>query len=364
MNQRFEPIEYPADLSREEYIRSQEILNKPGGSRLVTTVLVLCCLSMAAPWVYRDGQADWSLISLLVMMIACELWTMLTVRQQLRDRAGEAYDSTVYSGYSFVGVVTVEEDAIRKRTATATAVIPFEACRLYVETPEMLIFCKHDGKSIVLPARFLTAETAARTREIAFAQIPPQRRMLLGELQPATEQTLAAVQLDQPEAQELMTVHVEYADNELVSLTTDLALQVFADSLPTRCLLMTLVAALGYFVFELMPIPVCSVGLLALFLFSVIRARIKMRRAITRTERDVCRIRVEFTDRYVALIGKADGMRPLRLPWSHITRAVDCRDTVELYTGKVRQLSIPKRCIGDFDVLCKIVDGQMAQTRS
>ena len=360
MDQRFETIEYEADLSRDEYIRSQEVLNGNRGfsmKRLPTLVLLAGCFVLAAPYIYSGGKVDWSLVSLLAMMLVSEVWTMLTMRGQMRRRAGDAYDATIYSGYSFSGVVSVEEDAVRKRTASATAVISFDQCRLFVETADMMIFCAMDGKSIVIPARFLTAQTAEITRAAALQRIPPYRRMMIAPVQPAVEPAPVVCAVAEP--QELLTLDVEYADGELVSLASDMAMQGFWDSMPNRCLLMTLIASLAYFVAGAIPVPVFLTGLLVMFLFTVAVTRIKMRRAITRTERQICRLRVEFTDQYVSLIGKADGVRPLKLPWSHITRAVEYRDTVEFYTGKIRQLSIPKRCIEDFDALSEVVDGHM-----
>jgi hypothetical protein len=59
------------------------------------------------------------------------------------------------------------------------------------------------------------------------------------------------------------------------------------------------------------------------------------------------------------LVGKAEGARSLNIPWSHITRAVNCGDTVELYAGESKQLTIPKRCIPDFEELSAVVDGHM-----
>ncbi len=365
MNDSFTEVEYSVDLSREEYVRSQEILaGRAGGMargmRFISLFMLAACVIMGILDFWYSNGIDWSLISLLVLLIGSELWMMLTMPAQLRRRSEAAYDSTVYGGYVFSGTVTVENDAIRKRTATATTVIPYAQCRVYAETADMMIFCGMDGKSIVIPARFLNERTAEATRQAALKNVPLPRQMLMGKLVPCLTEGETVTAPDSATSDEvLLTVEVEYTDNEIVGIAAESAVERFAASLPNKCILMTMLASVGYFMFEIKPLPLFLSALLIAFLASVIKARIRMRRTITHTERRVCKLRVEFTDSYLLLIGKADGMRPMRLPWSHVTRAVNCRDTVEIYTGKDRQLSIPKRCITDFEELREIVDNHV-----
>lgn len=365
MNESFTEVEYSVDLSREEYVRSQEILaGRAGGAargmRFISLFMLAACVVMGVLDFWYSNGIDWSLLSLLVLLIGSELWMMLTMPAQLRRRSEAAYDSTVYGGYVFCGTVTVESDAIRKRTATATTVIPYEQCRMYAETADMMIFCGMDGKSIVIPARFLNERTAEVTRQAALKSVPLQRQMLVNKLVPGFDEEETINIPDQTASEEvLLTIDVEYTDNEIVGIAAETAMEQFVASLPSKCVLMTMLASFGYFLLAIRPLPLFLSALLVVFLVSVIKARIRMRRAITRTERRVCKLRVEFTDSYILLLGKAEGMRPLRLPWSHVTRAVNCRDTVEIYAGKDRQLSIPKRCIADFEELSGIVDSHL-----
>ncbi len=365
MNDSFTEVEYSVDLSREEYVRSQEILagrasGMARGMRVMSLFMMAACIVMGITEFQYSNGIDWSLLSLLVLLIGSELWMMLTMPAQLRRRSEAAYDSTVYNGYVFSGIVTVESDAIRKRTATATTVIPYEQCRVYAETADMMIFCGMDGKSIVIPARFLNERTAEATRQAALKNVSLPRQMLVNKLVPSIKEEETVNLSDQTTSEEvLLTVEVDYTDNEIVGIAAEAAMEKFAASLPSKCILMTILASVGYFMLAIKPLPLFLSALLVVFLVSVIKARIRMRRTITRTERRVCKLRVEFTDSYILLVGKADGMRPMRLPWSHVTRAVNCRDTVEIYTGKDRQLSIPKRCISDFEELSGIVDSHV-----
>ncbi len=361
MNQPSPTIEYAVDLTREEYVRSQEVLSRRGGSavgtRWISFVLLAVCVVMSIANFVQYNVLDWSLISLLLLLVVSEIWMLVDMPKQLRRRSEAAYDASVYNGYTFFGTVTVESDAIRKRTATATAVIPYEQCRLFVECADMMIFCGADGKSIVIPSRFLTEETAEQTRNAAFAHIPPMRQLLLEKIQPAVQPDSATAPLQSEEA--ILTLDVEYTDNEMVNLAAEASMQRFVHTLPSRVLLTTMIASVGFFMANIRPLPLFLSVLLALFVILFLTARIKMRRAITRTERNICRIRIEFSDYGIRILGKAEAARPMRIPWQHITRAVNCRDTVELYAGSDKQLSIPKRCIPDFDELSAVVDGHM-----
>lgn len=365
MNEEFTLTEYTVDLSREEYVRSQELLAKhtgrvAAGSRWFSVVMLGFCVMTTLFGFAQFGAVDFSLISLLVLLVGSELWMMLSLPKQLRRRSEAAYDATVYGGYSFTGTIRVEADALRKITKTATTVLPFAQCRLFVESADMLIFCGMDGKSIVVPARFLTEETAHITRQAALAAIPVTRQVLLEMLQPCAVPEAAAVSAESEDA--VLTVEIDYTDAEMVNIATESALGQFWETLPQKSVFATMAVFLCFFMWSVKPLPLFLLILLVLFLYAVIKTRVKMRRAITRSERGICRLRAEFSETQVWLYSKADGMRPMRLPWSHITRAVNCRDTVELYTGKERQLSIPKRCIADFEEFCKFVDSRMAVT--
>ncbi len=364
MNTEERTTEYAVDLTRDEYVRSQEILqtrHRMVNPRIITLVLLIFCVASAFPNVFYNGEIDWSMLFLLGLLVLSEIWVMITLPAKLRRRNEQAYDATVYAGYSFVGTVLVEEDAVRKRTATATAVIPYEQCRLFVETADMMIFCGMDGKCIAIPSRFLTEKTAAITRQAALSHLAPMQCVHLASAQATASEETPFTWHTEPETEDvLLTVNVEYTDNELVGLATDMTMEDFYEALPNKCLLMTVVATVGYFLLAAHPLPVFLLGMMILFLFAVIKTRVKMRRVITETERGACFLRVEFTEKAVRLIGDSQHVKPLQLPWSHITRAVDCRHTVELYTGKTRQLVIPKRNITNFEELSAVVDSHMA----
>ena len=360
MENQTELLHFPVDLSQEEYVRSQELLSqKAGGSRVRSSrifsffLMVLCVFSAVS--IYKQtGTPDWPLFTLLILMFIYELWLMVTLPRQLRYRYKTAYNTTLYTGYSFQGTVMVEKDAIRKQTLSATANIPYHTCRIFVEAADMMIFCGADGHSIVLPSRFLTEEAAELIRQTVFQKIPPSRRLLLERLVPAT--TIETIN-PLPEEQVFLNIPLEYTEKEVVSMTIDSVLIQFGRTLPNKCLLSTMAAAVAYFMFYLPPLPVFLLTLLVFLSVSLFSAWHKAHRAASQTETEGRSMRLEITNRGIRLFGR--DAKPLMLPWTSITRAVEGPQTVEFYSEKDRQLMIPKRCIDEMDILRRLVDTQL-----
>lgn len=349
---------YAVDLSREEYVRSQELVSRRArGARWLSPALLLICVLMTVSNAAKSGIWDISVFSLLALLIIAEVCMMVFLPKQVRRRHEAAYNTTVFRGYDFKGRVTVEHDAIRKQTRTATAVIPFSQCRLFVEAPDMMIFFGTDGKGIVIPSRFLTEETALATRQAAMDAIPLSNRMMLAPLIPKATEDAPTLPTDTSANEEsLMTVDITYTDREMIGIAVENTLQQFWDTLPNKLLWMTMVATIGFFMLYLPPLPLFLAGLLILFLSSVLAAVVKIKRAMSRTEGAIASIRMEFTEKEVLLVSKNGTEGTLHFPWPFITRAVDCGDRVEMYVDRIQQLLIPKRCVEDFEEFKNLVD--------
>lgn len=360
MDNQMEQMRFSVDLSQEEYVRSQELLSQKingkrvGRSRFFSWFMMVLCVLSAITIYKQTGTPDWSLFTLLILMFVSELWLMFTLPHQLRYRYKTAYNATVYTGYSFEGTVTIDGDGVRKQTASATAFIPYHTCHAFVEAADMMIFCGADGHSIVLPSRFLTEETAEFIRQAVTKQIPPMRRFLLQRLNAVTTaETVAFV----PPEETLLNISFDYTEKELVSMTIDLVLTQFGRTLSNKCLLSTMAAAVGYFVFALPPLAVFLLVLLVFLLGSLLSAWHKAHRAIAQKDENRQSLRLEITNRGLRLFGK--GEKPLVLPWTSITRAVEGPKTVDFYCEKDRQLMIPKRCIEQMDEFRRLVDAQL-----
>ncbi|MBR2338838.1 MAG: hypothetical protein IKA63_05175, partial [Clostridia bacterium] len=148
------PVEYPVSLSREEYVRSQQLLSggtgMRGGNRvfpLITAVMFVLLLGVD----YKtSGRLDLSMTVLTALIVAVELVLAFVSPRLVRRQHEEAYDQTRFSGYSFDGTVRITASEISKSTPSGETVIRLADC-FYVEAEDMMIFCGPNRRSIVIP---------------------------------------------------------------------------------------------------------------------------------------------------------------------------------------------------------------------
>ncbi len=360
-------LEYSVGLTREEYVRSQELVNRAlrGRPQLFSRIfsvgmMVLCVLALAAE--YRiSGTIDTALAIVMTLMIVAEVWIMLSTPRQLRRRHEAAYDGTVFAGHCFDGVLTVDEFGVEKRTADETTRVRFAECTVFIEAEDMMLFCVNGGKSIVVPARCLTAEDADATKQLAFAKIPRDRLCLVEPIAARLE-TRAPIAVVAPETDDiLLTVNVEFTPAELKGQLTETAMEQFVGLLPQKVLVSVFLTIMVYFAFEIMPLPVFLLGLLVLFVWDILRARLRAGQAIRMTNGDAQKVTVELGENALYIRGRGQGARKMTLPWSYITRAGEWPNEVVFFADRKRVFTIPKRCVEDMDALRRIVDAHIAE---
>ncbi len=360
---------FPVQLSKEEYIRSQEVLSKIfaggrlfGGNRWFSVALVVLCVIMLAVEAKLAGKVDGDLILVLGLLITVEGVMLFLHPRLLRKNSANAYDKTLYTGYSFDGILTVGPEDIRKRTAKGETAIRYVNCPAYVETADMMIFCGREGRSIVIPARCLTAEDAEIVRAAAFNGVPANRRRLLQKLVPATCERLPEPELTVPEEEVLLSVSVVYTDGELRGILVDGALQKLVRTIVTKALFAVSAAVAGYLWLTVSVVPTFLLCFVLFCFMPVIAAALRAGGIVRQTEGDILRLKVDFTENGVHLHGGGGRFRHLRVPWEKVTRAVERPDCVELYAEN-RIATIPKRCVEDMDALRDTVDRLMENRR-
>ncbi len=359
-------VVFPAGLTREEYVRFQELLfrNSPA-SRLrmaqlvITAVLFGICVLFLVLTARAGNGFDFSLLLMTLLLVLMETYLFVMLPRQLRTRAGRSYDQSLMTGYRYEGLVTVAPGSIRKTTAKAVTEIPFAACTLYIETPDMLVFGGAEGRSIVLPARCLTAADAALVRQAALANVPGLRQRLYGRLVPGAAVRLPVPDLSPDRGEETeMSVRVEYTDKEFIRLTTSTSVEGFLQNLPN----------LGFFAFLLAITCELWIGIpgvlvfvllvLGIFLGGYFAARARAGRVIQMSGGQALRLSVDFTPSGLTLRGGAGEAKELRIPWKAVSRAVERPERVDFYTHSLA-LTIPKRCIEDLDAFKRLVDTRM-----
>ncbi len=368
MEQTFTEREYAVGLTREEYVRSQELVTlalrgrQQRWSRIFSFVMMaLCVLALAVE--YRlSGEIDPALAVVMTLMAVAEVWMMLALPRQIRRRHEAAYDTTVFSGHSFDGNLTVESHGITKRTADDTTQVRFEDCVAVVEAAEMLIFCVNGGKSIVVPARCLTMEDAEHIKQAAFAQVSRTRQFLLQPIVPQLEQRVPLVHtLGVVPEEPLMTVKVEYTPKEMKSQMVEAALRQFAGKVPQKVLLAVFFTILLYFWMDIMPLPMFLLSMLALLLWDVLFAWFRAGRIVAVSNGDACFFRLNLGEKALHIQGRGQAARRMTVPWSYVTRVGEWPTEVVFFAERARLFSVPKRCIENMEQLRQIVDAHIAE---
>ncbi len=365
MEQLLTQTEYAVGLSREEYVRSQQVVTttlrgkRLGLQPIISIILILMCVGTIVMEYRVTGIIDMGSAVIVALMIIAEVWIMLDIPRKLLKNQEEAYDSTLFSGHSFDGVITVDNEGITKRTADDTTHLKFSECDAYIETADMLLFCVTKGRSIVVPARYLTPQDAEATKKAAEAGMVPFRRYVVSPLVPLL-QSKAPVVMPLPKNDEAqLALTVEYTESELKANLTDAVIRGFFKKIPYKMLAglcLTMFIAFGS---TISPLPVFLASMILLFFIDIIGVRFRTHRAVKASEGDVCRLRVELGEHTLRLVGRGEKSRRLAIPWERITRAVERPKEVEFFVEDERVVAIPKRCIPDMDELRTVVDAHV-----
>lgn len=353
-------IEFPVSLTRDEYVVSQTVLTSAVRARRLGSTpwfgLVLVAVSLfgvVADW-RVTGTWDARMLSALLLLLAVDIAMIIAMPRVQRYRGGLSYDQTLFTGYSFSGVIRADQNGIAKITKNGETTLPYLHCPLFVEHEECMIFCAEKSKSIVIPAAYLTAEDAGALRAFVFAAIPPSRRRLLSKLVPRLTQRLSPFEEAGAETT-LLTVHSEMTVREMTDLFTDIFVAQLPAALPTKAAWASMIAMGGYLLFEVWPLPLFFLSLLLLILVPMFSVGFKVRRAEKQSDGEILNNVISFTDAAVHIRGAGVNEQHVRIPWARITRAVECPDRVELFAGH-KFISIPKRCIADMEQLRTVVD--------
>ncbi len=366
MEQQVTKIEYAVGLSRDEYVRSQELVNtvlrkrQMSRSRWFAIFMLILCLIMAAADYRVSGTVDSSLAVVVTLMSISELWMLLDLPRQLRRQTETVYDATLFSGHSFDGLLTVDTDGVTKTTGDETTHIEFARCSAVIEAEEMLLFCVEQGKSIVIPARCVTEQEAQQTKQAMQNRVAPGNYYLVSPLRPAKEHTASAAPAKWADnAESLMTITMDITASEFKAELTDTVIREFFNKFSGKMLTAVTFTIIFYFVWNTLPLPMFLLALLLLFVGDIMLIRFRARRSIALSNGDVCRLTVDFTEQYIGMVRKAKDSHRLKIPWNRITRAVERPRQVEFYVDRSRMLTIPKRCIENMDQLRGLVDAHM-----
>ncbi len=359
--------EWAIDLSREEYIRYYTLFSKLSGPlRMQTVQLVLSILFaviLAAFCVVdfmQTGAVDWLfvLIGGVLMLASLGLWWYAP--HHVRRAAGKAYDETIAGGYCYAGTLRVRDDRIEKENVQGIHTIHLNGGTLFIENPAMMVFLTANRRSIVIPARYLTAEAASVIRAAA-DKLPYRNRRFLGRVEPRGEIPSSVCP---PEDSVLWEKSVRYEPDELADLIRHNATQNFMKRLPFHSVTSVMFGiALGWDGSDnILP---CIGWFLAFFglttLFNLVMPRRRAKMIAAQADVAGRTVAIKLTARGVWMTDPNKGFAVL--PWQVIEHIID-RDTFVEITRGMQSIRIPKRYIEDLSAFDTLICTHWKKTKS
>ncbi len=359
--------EWTIDLSREEYIRFYTLFSKLSGPLRMQTLQLIISLVFAAILaafcvidLMQTGGVDWLFVLLGGVLLLASLFLWWYAPRHARRAAAKAYDETLAGGYCYAGTLRVRDDRIEKENAQGIHTIHLNAGTLFIENPEMMVFLTANRRSIVIPARYLTAESASAVRAAA-DKLPYRNRRFLGRVVPQGKTPDTACP---PEDTVLWEQTVRYEPEELADLIRYNATQNYMKRLPFFSVTSVMFGvAVGWNGSDnILP----CIGFFLLFfglttLFNLVMPRRRANFIAAQADIAGRTVAIKLTDLGVWMTDPNKGFAVL--PWSVIEHVVD-RDTFVEITRGPQSIRIPKRYIDDLSAFDTRISTHWKKTKS
>lgn len=359
--------EWATDLTREDYVRYYTTLSKLSGplrlqkmQLVVSVAFAIILVGFCAFDFSQTGQVDWlfALLGGVLVLASFGLWWYAP--RHVRRAAGKTYDETLAGGYCYRGILRVRDDRIEKENEQGIHTILLNTATMFIENPEMMVFVTTNRRSIVIPARYLTAEAASVIRAAA-DKLPYRNRRFMGRICPQGETPAAACP---PEDTVLWEKTLRYEPEELADLIRHNTTQAFMKRLPFHSV-MSAIFGLGIGWGDGTDILPCIGWFLGFFALTALTNLVLPRRRANfiAAQADVAArtVTVKLTDRGVWMSDPNKGFAVL--PWHAIEHVVN-RDTfIEISRG-MQAIRIPMRYIDDFSAFDTLICTYWKKTKS
>lgn len=351
-------VGYPVDLTEQEFLDfSMTVAKKMGALRSQTPMLILFGVYLLLDVItfvreyLATGKISLYLLVVALLTVICAALCVGIMPRRIKKAAKASYLSGSRNGY--YGELYITPYAVMKNIGTETVSVPLDEHTLYLEDKGFMAFvAQGQQRTIVLPARCMTPETAKRIREAVFADnVRLQRRVFArmdcGAAAPIARRELSTV------PQTLYTVDYSYDEKEFAKLHMDVALSQYFRSLPTVSAMSVMAGLLMAILQEqILWFPCVSLGIIfGYLLLTVLSARSRGKKAGEIPNRT----HLTLTDSGIEVKMSPSGQR-MTVGWQGVERAVERADCVEFFHGGGHLLRVPKRAIDDFDEFRRVVD--------
>lgn len=359
-----EPIlEFPADLTKKEYIDFSVGLTGGKGHKAYLFLMLMCTVL----GIFMGVEENWSYesIAIIAVSVLTGVVTAFGIPLYSRRKAAGQYDTAVQGGYDFHGIVRFYDDRVEKICCGDVNTVRYSEATFF-ENEHMMVFAVRGGRSLVLPARCTTEADAEAVRSIVRAHIPAQRQLLRHRMYPrATERIAPPVGAELPEEQELLTFTAQHTVQSFAKQARRQASRRFTATLPMTLVLDVLLSLLLGVLYGFIAGVALFIAALAVpWLMQVVVTGNRAKRAAEAQDEAALRIRVTVTDRGVRIHAfgtDSDGF----VSWKTVARAVEGREAVD-FIGHDGQalLSLPISAIGEhMDALRTVVTDRMRRAK-
>ena len=363
MNQEYESYQsneagIPVDLNEQEYLDfNMMIARKMGALRTQKPMLVLFAVYLIVDVIslikeFLDtGRISWTLLVIAAVTLACGGLMLTVMPARIRKTAKANFLTGNQNGY--YGELTVTPHAVMKNIGDETITVPLDEQSIYLEDKGFMAFtAQGQTRSIVIPARCVTPQTAAVIREAVFAPTARIQRRVFARMDAAAPAPIPRRSFLAP-PQTLYTLDFTYNEQEAAKLFRDVAMKRYFQSLPTVSAMAIMAGLLLAILQEqVFWFPLVSLGVIFGYLaILTVQARSRGKHAGATSNRT----HLTLTDRGVELRISPTGQR-MSFGWQGVERAVERADCVEFFYSGNNLLRIPKRAIDDFDEFKRVVD--------
>ena len=348
----------PVDLTEQEFLDfSMTVAKKMGVLRTQIPMLILFGVYLVIDLVsfvreyLQTGTISLYLLSIALITLVCAGLSVGIMPRRIKKAAKASYVSGSQTGY--YGELFVTSYAVMKNIGTETVSVPLDEHSIYLEDKGFMAFiAQGQQRTIVLPARCITPDTAKCIREAVFSEKARLQRRVFARMESKASEPIARRELSGTPTS-LYTVDFSYNEKEIAKLHMDVAMAQYFRSLPTVSAMSVMAGLLMAILQEqLWWFPCLSLGIIfGYLLLTALTANArgkKMGEMPNRTH-------LTLTDRGIDVKMSPNGQH-VTCGWQGVERAVERADCVEFFHGGGHLLRVPKRAIEDFEEFRRVVD--------
>lgn len=359
--------EFGADLTKEEFVSfaltagrdPRKIKQLRNVSLISTAILVLFCGYQVYDMFRLYGTIDWSSIGILGIAVWLFFFTRFGWPHIMRRRAEKQYEKSLQMGHTYYGTVRIFARYAEKQTAERTTTLLFNRETRFMEREDVMAIGQPGSPALILPARYLTEESANAIRAAVFTNVPRENCQLISRLCALATEPMPAPSFEESEEETPpQRISIHYTPEESGAFFKEMVYTAFTDRLPIVSVI-SLLSGVAFWLLEDNPVigagAFAALMLLAYLLRVVFPLQKNKQRLKNATPEELSCI-LSVSNKGIILSGKA--LPPFSLPWKAITRAVSEPLYIRLYAEKT-QVIIPKRCLENVEEFCETVDRYM-----